>query len=167
MSALYEKESYALDKAINDYLDANPGVELTPEIVTEIVHSVDSNIQQNIENICKYIKKLEHDIDFAKWEIERINEFKTKSSKKMEGLKGYLLDYVVIKGKQQVGTFTISSRKSSKVDVLNIEELGEDYKTEEVVIKIDKALIKKACNDLGITEIPGARLVTNNNLQLK
>ena len=63
--SLYEKETYALDNAINNFIDSNPDIELTAEIVKEIIDSVESDIKANIENICKYIQRQE--IDITDW----------------------------------------------------------------------------------------------------
>ena len=163
--SLYEKEIYALDKAINSFIELNPEVELTAEIVKEIIGSVDCDIKQKAENICKYVKTLEFNIELCKSETSRISNMKNSYSKRIELLKEYLLPYVLEKGKQDLGTFKISSRKSARVSVLDEELVPCDWKRNKTTTTVDKEALKKYLAD-GY-KVTGVELTYSNNLQIK
>lgn len=60
-------------------------------------------------------------------------------------------------------TLKISFRKSESVEVDNVDELDEKFK--KVKVEADKTAIKQAIKNG--EEIKGARLVKNNNLQIR
>jgi len=165
--SLYEEEIEGLDKAVNKYISDHPDEELTPEIMKSIIDAVDCGVTKKLENMCKYIARLQFDIDYADFEINRAKEFKERVYKRINGLKGYLLPYILENGKTTAGTFTLSNRKSSRVVILDEEVIDDEFKRTETQVKIDKALIKKYLTDSNLLEMCGAEIVENNNLQIK
>lgn len=164
---LYEKEVEALDCAVNQYIANHPDEELTPEIVRDIIDGVDLEFNKKLENICKYISQLEFDIEYGDIEVKRIKDFQSKCSNKIGSLKGYLLPYILEKGKQKAGNFIISSRRSSRVEVLDEELIDEEFKKVETQVRIDKSLIKKRLAQLGSDSMKGVMMVHKDNLQIK
>lgn len=163
--SLYDKEIYALDTAVHKWIDDNYDAELTPEIMATIVSSVSVDIANSAENICKYMKHLESNIEGYKQEALRINKNKNADLKKIENLKLYLLPYVLERGKVQAGTFKLSSRKSTRMIIHDEELISEDFKGSRVEFFIDKERLKKTLAEGG--QVKGAELITNNNLQIK
>lgn len=58
----------------------------------------------------------------------------------------------------------ISYRKSTSVNITDMELLPDEYKTEKVEVKADKTKLKQA---LKSDTIAGAELITSNNLNIK
>lgn len=162
--SLYEKETIALDSAINNFIDENPDIELTPDIVSEIMQGVSSNIKDNLTNICRYVKRLESDIELCASETQRISKLKKAYSTKIEGLKGYVLPYILEKGKQDLGLFKVSNRKNSKVIIMDEDLIGAEFKEEKTIVSIDKRKLKEF---LTSNTSKGAEIQQTNSIQIK
>ena len=98
------------------------------------------------ENIVKYYQNIQSDIAILKSEEERLNKRRKTLEKKIEWLKKYLLDNMVINGYTKLNTpyGNISTRKSNQVHI-DTELIPKDeryYKT-TIVEKYDKNEIKK------------------------
>jgi len=121
---------------------------------------------QNIENLVKYIRNLELGVNMCDTEIERINKMKEKAGKRINGIKKYLLPYVAKHKKIEAGTFTLSTRKSESVNIIDKEKIPINYRT--VIPETwnpDKKLIKQDIKK-GVI-VPGAELKESDNLQIK
>lgn len=123
-------------------------------------------MQVGLEKLCKVRANIISDIDGLKNEKARIdNSLKGKVSK-LDRLEAYILAIHKLSGqaKSTAGSFTISTRKSTSVQLVDDFD-NEDFQTIEEVKKIDKNSIKQALKS-GI-EVPGAWLVEKENLQVK
>jgi sulfur relay (sulfurtransferase) DsrF/TusC family protein len=101
---------------------------------------------------------------YAEDEIKRIQANKKKDLKKINSLKMFLEPYVKEKSLKQLGTFKVSLRKSSKVNIVDESLIPEDFKQYDEVLKIDKLKIKEA---LKSQDVDGCELITNETLQIK
>lgn len=159
---LYEISN--LENQIEQLAAANDG-ELSEEMLKALVEAETQSLVQ-IENLCKYIRKLELGIDMCKTEEERIKKMRDKADKRIDGIKKYLTPYVAKHGKIESGTFTLSTRESESVNILDENKIALKYFT---IIpeskKPDKKLIKKALKEGA--KIPGAELQKNDNLVIK
>lgn len=63
------------------------------------------------------------------------------------------------------GTFTASFRKSTATEIDDESQIPQEYIKQTITESIDKTAIKKAIQDG--KEIPGAKLITRQNLQIK
>ena len=79
-------------------------------------------------------------------------------------MKKYLTPFVEERGKLDVGTFTLSTRKSSSVE-LDDNYMDSEYCIQVITHKPDKAKIKKVLQSG--KQLKGARLIEKNNLQIK
>jgi hypothetical protein len=159
---LYEISS--LENQIEKLAAENDG-EITEEMMQALVEAETQSLVQ-IENLCKYIRKLDLGIEMCDAEIKRINTMKEKAGKRIEGIKKYLTPYVAKHGKIESGTFTLSTRKSESVDIIDKEKIPINYRT--VIPETwnpDKKLIKDDIKK-GVI-VPGAELQEKDNLQIK
>jgi hypothetical protein len=159
---LYELKS--LEDRIDTIAENNLGE--VPEALMEELVAEQCKSVQNIENLVKYIRNLELGVDMCDTEIERIKKMKDKSDKRISGIKKYLLPYVVSHGKVTTGTFTLTTKKSKSVNIIDEKQIPLAYMHKiPVQLKPDKDMIKKDIT-AGKT-VPGAELKENNNLQIK
>jgi hypothetical protein len=153
-----------LERDIEQAAIDNDG-ELTEEQWQMLIEAQTKSLDK-VENVCKYIRHLEQFEQKANEEIARINDLKQKAIKRKSSIKKYLKPYVISKGKVDVGTFKLSTRKSTSVQ-LDDDFNVKDYMVDKTVVifKPDKKLIS-AHLKIG-KQIKGASLKENINLQIK
>lgn len=104
-------------------------------------------------------------VDMAKIESKRLKELADYYERRQDRLKQVLKYSMEAHGIEKIETdkFRISFRKSESIEVDDVEALPEKF----VVVKkqADKTAIKKAIKD-GET-VTGAKVIVNNNLQIK
>jgi len=157
---LYEHDQ--IEKELAEMVEQNDG-EVTPEIMEQLVIA-NTDTESKRLKISYFMRDLQTSINAHKEEELRIAKRRKTIENKLKWLKNYLTPYVLEYGKQQVGTFTWSIRRSKQVHVEDNFNLP-DYVVEEVKTKPDKKKIKEVLES-GI-EIPGAEIVTNQNFQFK
>ena len=150
---------------INQLLEENGG-ELTPEL-EEALMITEENLSQKTEGYCKAIAIYNNEAAGLKAEIERLTAKKKTAEKAVERMKDSLLDCMKRLNLEKInaGTFTVSTRKSKSVEILDESLIPMDYKKEVTTITVDKAAIKKAI-DNGV-DVEGAKLNENKNIQIK
>lgn len=153
MATLYE-----IDKAILECVDAETG-EIIDDKALEELELARNN---KIENIACWIKNLKADVESYKKEKEVFIQKEKAAKNKAESLKRYL-EMALGGEKFKTSKVSISYRKSEIVEIDEIEKLSNEFiKIEK---KADKTAIKAAIKE-GV-EIVGARIVENNNIQIK
>lgn len=160
MMNLYDVAQIELE--IDRIAEANEG-EIPEEKLQELVLAQTQSIMQ-IEKLCRYLKHLEQFQEMADEEIKRIGHLKQQADNRMKSIKHYLTPYVVARGKFDCGTFRLSTRKSTRVEIdedFNVKE----YMREKITYSPDKEKIKEVITSGGM--IPGARIVESDNLQIK
>lgn len=165
MSALYE-----LDKAIYDVLEYGMSVdEETGEIIWEedTLDQLVAELDTKRENVGLYIKNLTADIDALKAEEKKLKERRQVKERKIERLKDYLTRSMQLTGDKSLETARIklSFRKSTQVDVYDMQALDSEYIKEKVECSADKAAIKRVIQAGGT--VKGAQLKEVSNLQVK
>ena len=160
--SIYECDD--LMKEIEELASQNEG-ELSDEQMESLVKAQTTSIEK-LGKMVNYIKYLEGFSDMCKAEAARISGRKRIADNRIASIKKYLTPYVAEKGKQTVGTVTLSIRKSTSVNVaeaFNDDAYGEVVRT----FKPDKKLIKKFLTDNPEMGLLGATLEHKNNLQVK
>ena len=123
------------------------------------------NLQTKAIDIAYVIKSFDDEIEIYEREIKRLTEIKDQMKKRKEWLKTNLSNamqefgVVELKGK----TIKLSFRKSESVEIDDIDALDNKFK--RVKIEPDKTAIKMELK-MG-HNVEGARLVENQNLQIK
>jgi len=151
-----------LEKQI-EYIAENNEGEIPDEMFKQLIEAQTKSIVQ-VENLCQYIRHLELGIDMCKAEENRINTIRKKAENRIASIKKYITPYVQHEGKIEAGTFTLSIRKSKRVDL--VDDFSDlDYCNVKEVVTPDKAAIKKAIES-GV-DVPGAKIIEQDNLQIK
>lgn len=153
MATLYE-----IDKAILECVDAETGEIIDDKALEGLELARDSKL----ENIACWIKNLKADAESYKKEKEVFIQKEKAAKNKAENLKRFL--QLALNGEKfKTSKVSISYRKSETVEIDELEKLSDEFiKIEK---KADKAAIKAAIKE-GV-EIVGARIVENNNIQIK
>lgn len=161
----------------NDYLallQAIENGELPEEAIADTLEAIEGEIEEKADNIGCVLKEIEAEINAFKAEEQRLAERRKRKEKLYEKLKTYLSETLQRIGVDRVETTRniISFRKSEAVEVDEekfIKWATEQYNRDDLIIttyteKANKTEIKKELK-AGI-EIPGAVLVTKQNIQL-
>lgn len=130
----------------------------------QAVELKDEIIALGLEKLCKVRANIKAEIEAFKSEEKRLNDRRKTLEKSLERAENYLMLIHKQSGndKDVAGSFTISTRKSESVNLVDNFE-NENYGRYE--FKPDKTLIKQALKS-GI-EIDGASLEVKENLQVR
>lgn len=138
------------------------------EVVCDIEKELEDMLSKKSESIVKYIKNLESDVTSVKDEIKRLRNIQSQREKKIEWLKGYILQSMLQLGYKKIETpfGNISTRKSKSV-ILDESLLKKDerYWTQKIEDRFDKNTIKKLIQSG--EEIDGAMIQENVSLNIK
>lgn len=145
-------------------LDVNEDGMLTDEAM-ERLQQLQMDEQTKIENVACYIKDLNAESKAIREEEKALADRRKVKENKAERLKNYLSDYLQSNGgtKYETPRAILSFRKSEAVSIDDDALIPEDFKTYEP--KISKTQIKEAIK--AGQEVPGAKIVTNQSLQIK
>ena len=155
-------ETREIENLIERIAEANSG-EIPEDMISALVEAQMKSIS-TITGLCKYLKSIDLFSDACKSEEERISNLRKRAEKRKESIVKYITPYVARDGRVDAGTFKLTTRKSERVEV-DPNFKNSDYEYQEIFVKIDKLKIKKDLKD-GL-EIPGARIVEYDNLQIK
>ena len=155
MSSLYE---------INNQLLACTDQETGEIIDTEQFELLQMDRNDKLESIALWHKNLLAEAKAYKAEKDSFADKQKRAENKAESLKKYL-DSALQGSKFGTTRVDISYRKSTNVEVADIELLPNDYKKSITTVSADKVELAKALKAGEI--INGATLIENNNIQIK
>jgi hypothetical protein len=155
MASLYE-----IERAILECVDLETGELIDPERLESLV----MEREQKIEGVALWIKNLESDALAYKAEKEAFDKREKAALSKADSLKKWLAK--VLEGEKfSTAKCAVSFRKSTKLEVLEPDNLPKALMVETITTKPDanaiKALLKNGM------EVPGCRLIENLNVQIK
>lgn len=158
---------YEINQEMKNLLDSiQDWEEITVEQLNQL-KELKLNEKDKLENIGKYIREIEDDVDNLNKELERLNERKKRLSNKVKWLKDYVKIYMENKWIKKMDTdlFTFSFRSSKAVEIIDEAKIPKNYFIVKEVISLDKKtiwdLLKKG------EEIEWVRLDERQNLQIK
>lgn len=144
--------------------------EITEEEKKKIEDELIVLLQQKSQNIIGYTKNIELTINAMKEEEKRIADNRKVLENKISKFKEYVKECMENNGftkiETELGTLSIAKSPTS-VEIVNEDEVPNEFKQEVVTIKIDKTKIKNNFKETG--EIPtGVNIITTNtNLRIK
>ena len=150
---------YEIEAAIMDCIDEETGEIIDPVLLDELEMDRDTKIEQ----IALGIKNLTAEAEAIKKEKQALANRQSVAERKVEGLKRYLSGYLD-GAKYKSPKVAISWRKSEAVEVDDILTLPEEFLRYKE-LEVNKTDLKAALQ-LGM-EIPGARLVQRQNIQIR
>ena len=144
------------------------------EELAKAIDEVQLDLDTKIENIGCYIKNLEAEVEAFKKEEDNLELRRKQTERKIEGLKRYLNGYLTAcypndsdraKWKFNSPKVVLGYRKSSSVEVPDIEKLDKKYLKITTKVDPDKTAIKDAIKNG--EEVKGAFIKQNINLNIK
>lgn len=159
----------------NDYIalmNAIENDEIPEDAVNDTLEAIQGELEEKADNIGCLLKELEAEINAFKVEEQRLAERRKKKEKLYDRLKNYLSDSLITAGINKLETTrnAISFRKSEVAEVNEVAfmEWAKVNRADLITVKVtesaNKPEIKKALKSG--EEIPGAVLVTKQNIQL-
>lgn len=160
-----------LEQMFLEQIDTETGEIKDSQALEELDNEVKDALKNKTENIIQSLKMQEKYLEELQEELKNFQEFIKKKEKQHENYKKYLIKNLKELGTKKIETpiGNLSYNETFVTDVYDTAAVPEVFKTEEIqekkVLKIDKNEIKKMLKK-GV-EIPGARLIINNNLLVK
>lgn len=144
--------------------------DMTDEVKQQIEQELTTLLQQKSQNIIGYTKNIELTIEAMKAEETRIAENRKSLENKLKKFKEYVKDCMennsIEKIETELGTLTIAKNPPS-VEILNMNVIPDEFKKEEVTIKVDKTAIKNHFKQTGEI-VAGVDIATDNtSLRIK
>jgi hypothetical protein len=142
------------------------GGELSEEL--ELALQINENeLQTKSVSYVGIIKSIESETIAAEEEVKRINNIIKRNKNIVDKLKGNIKDAMITYNIDEIKTpiITVKFRSSKSIVIDDLEALPMTLKTVKVTTSADKKAIKDLIN--AGKEVEGARLVTNQNLQIK
>jgi hypothetical protein len=138
--------------------------ELTPELEQQLAIT-EANLQEKAINYGYVIKTFESEVDIIDAEIKRLQALKKTRTSAIDKLKDNISEAMLLFNITEVKapTFKLSFRKSESIEC--DEVVDQEYCNIKTTITPDKVAIKQAIKEG--KEVLGARLIINNNLQIK
>jgi hypothetical protein len=160
---------------IENQFDTDDGtIYESEEELAKKIDEVSMELDTKIENIGCYIKNLEADVEALKKEEDNLEKRRKQTERKIEGLKNYLNGYLTAcypndedrrKWKFKTPKVILGYRKSTKVEVPNLDVLDKEFITVKTEVSANKKAIGEALKNG--KEVKGAYLKENINLSIK
>ena len=174
MANLYDIDE-RLVTLLEEHFDIEDGVVYeTEDELAKKIDEVALDLDKKIENIGCYIKNLESDVEAIKKEEDNLKARRKSAENKIEGLKRYLNGYLSAcypndtdraKWKFKSPKVVLGYRRSTSVEVPDIEKLDKNFIKLKTEVSADKTAIKDAIKSG--KEVIGAFLKENINLNIK
>ena len=160
-----KKSLYHIEK---EYLEIITQVEeldgeLTPELEEQLSIN-ETQLQSKSIAYLEFIGSKETLNSRIDDEIKRLQALKKSNNNLIKNLKNRLLDAVKLFGTFEVGLTTFGTRKSTAVQVQDVNSLPKEYKVVKLTEQADKKAIKEALKSGEVIE--GCEIVENLNLKI-
>jgi hypothetical protein len=161
-----KKSMYQIQSEYQQIADALTTGELTPEL-EQALSIAEHELEVKSVNYSFVIKDINDEISIINAEIDRLKDLKKVRENALERLKNNISKAMQLFQVDEIKTplIKINFRKSESVEVDNLALLDAKFLNEKVTITPDKMAIKEAIKNG--EDVNGARLVINNNIQIK
>lgn len=160
---------YDLSDAVRAVLDGSFAVDAeTGEIFdSENFDELQCALDDKLEACAAYLRELMADVDSLKTEEARMAARRRSIEARAARFKRYMLECMEHSNVDKVKTarFSMWVGRSQSVDIIDVGELPERFTTTRTDVVVDKKAIRDALK--AGEEVPGARLVTSTNLQVR
>ena len=141
--------------------------EIEETLFNEFLEDVSADFSKKSANVASFFLSLESQAAEIKLAEQRMNTRRKSLEKNAKKLRDYLLSQMQLINMKEISTpeYMITIRRNpAKVEIVSEALVPDDFKLEEVVVKLDKNAIKqeiKAGNP-----VPGAVLTQNQRLHV-
>ncbi|MEK4006456.1 siphovirus Gp157 family protein [Paenibacillus sp. FSL H3-0333] len=155
-------------RSFNEFVDAAwDNEEMTEDdlqMYIDTLEAIEDELNGKVENITKFMKNIEGDIESFKTEEARLAKKRRYLQNKYDGLKSYMQSILIANkiDKVNAGTFKVSVRKTNpSVGILDEAKIPPTFKIAQPD-KVDLKNLLKALKNLGEDEtIEGATLISD------
>lgn len=160
---------YEIDRLLEEVINNGYSVDYeTGEVVFEYgdLEELQGELSDKMEGCGVYLKGLKADVEALKSEEASLKKRRLIAERKVERMADYIQDVLTNRfgGKFETSKVKLSTRRSSKVEVLDESLVPNEFKTENITYTIDKAEAKKEMKNGNA--IPGLALIETQNLQV-
>ena len=142
--------------------------DISEEDKKEIEKELTQILKQKSNGVIGYAKNLELTIKAMKEEEDRLEETRKKLEKRLNHFKDYVIECMarnnLTKIDTDLGSLALAKSRIS-VEIINEDEIPEEFKREVVTTKIDKKAITDNFRETG--EIPNGVKINTDNTYLK
>lgn len=168
MSIYKLSQDYKNISSLLESIVDNNAPEEVEEEAREILEIVKEQLIDKADNVAKYIKNEELEIQAIKEEEKRLKELRHAREKTLNKFKDYVLQSLIeldfVKVKTSIGNISIRKSKAIKVDI-DSSELPKEFIITKTTIDSDKKALKEAI-EKG-EKINGVELVERVNLNIR
>jgi hypothetical protein len=166
--ALSTRSMYQISKdhdILMQIVEDNEG-EVTPEIEQALALTFENFTEKAASYAC-IVKHYEDHATVVEKEIDRLKKILEQAKKRKELFKQNLENAMKVFQVEKIDTplLKLSFRKSEAVEILDEDQVPQEFKDVKITESVSKTKIKDAIKEGKV--IPGAQLVTKQNLQIK
>lgn len=155
-------------KIQDDYINILSQVEAGEgELTPDLEKDLKINEEEKEAKALAYIQFIEEEgvfIERVKKEINRLKEIQKRSQNLVDRLKENLVNSVSLFGEYNTGFYSVNTRTSKSVNILEESSIPDVYKTKYETLKVDKGAIKKAIESG--ESVYGAEVVESKNISI-
>jgi hypothetical protein len=161
---------YEIKEAMVDTLDIfleSEQEEIDRDFYSDTMEYLKEELSKKSSNIIKYLSNLDAEALTIKVEIDRLTRAKKARERKSSSLKSYLVNTMQILEKTKIETElgTYGLRKSTALEVFDMDKIPEEYLKVKKEVSVDK---RELTNHIKAGEtIEGAALVERYSLQIR
>ena len=161
-------ENFSLYQITSSFPALMENEEITEDIKEQIKQELHQLLENKSKNIIGYIRNTDLTIEAMKQEEKRIAELRKSLERKQENFKTYvkecMLQSNLDKVTTEIGVLSVAKNPIS-VEILNEEQVPNEFKTVVTEVKIDK---KKIADNFKATgEIPEGTKINTENKSLR
>ena len=158
---------YVITNNFMDLMDKAEQGQLTEEEYNKLGEEIALELQQKSTNIIGYYQNENALLEAIDTQIKRLQDFKKAKKNHLENYKKYVKENMerleVTKIETELGTLSIAKSPIS-VEIVNEDEIPDEYKEEVITHKIDK---KKIADSYKKGNIVAGVIIHDNNTNLR
>lgn len=159
---------YELADCYNELLTMLEEDEISPEAFKDTMDCVEGELSLKYDNICKFIRNLNSDVEGYKVELDKISKKKKALENKISWLKDYMLSNMQKMGREKIKTelFTVAVQKNGVPKLIVDDKIvPKKYFKKVVTITRDDSLIRESLAEG--KKVRGCELVVGYQLRIK
>jgi hypothetical protein len=157
----------------HDYLQAldaftDPEAEIPLEAALDTLDGIEGQLQDKAVSVAKFMQNLDVTAKAIKEAEQQMSRRRKAIEKRSRWIRDYLKHNMEAAGMTKIESpwFSLAVQKNPEaVEIHDETSVPDDFKSEVVSVKIDKAAIKQAIRGGG--EVPGTRLIQGTRLAIR
>ena len=156
-----------------DYLQAldlftDPEADIPLEAAMDTLEGIEGQLQEKVVNVAKFMQNLDASAKAIKQAEQQMARRRKAIENRAQWIRDYLKNNMEAAGISKIESpwFRLAVQKNPEaVEIMDESKLPDNFKSEVVVVKIDKAALKQVLRD-GV-HVPGAMLTQGTRLAIR